>query len=848
MAKKTGLLLLGGFLLAACGGTTPAVDADGTTSFVDADTTKDLAASDMIELKAEVGLSRAECQASEDGTSFCFDFAAECPGLCELQDADCGTIAVVHNGHALDCPCGECADNEICVDADAGGRYCCATDCADSQCGDDGCGSVCGECPMGWECDSKKCKCIAACQNKECGPDNCGGSCGNCPSLEICGIDGNCLTKSEALGLPTKNLLKINFLEVGDGGTPGHALDVDQDPATCAPPGSCAGGLDNQLSGMAKQLSAFVDISAELAALLESGDLVLLAHMTGFVSDGGLFTMNMHVGQTVQPEEICDWQTQTCDYLIPADEYDPVGEQWSLAFNNASIQDGKFTAGGPGYKVSFPTHTPDGETLALTGHWARVEGTPVLDGNNLVGLEDAILGAAISKAELCDWLENFASEDMPVQPGGSFCTSLSFLPDIDLDNDGELDAMSLGIRHQAIAGNFGGFANCEPQCDGKQCGPDGCGWTCGTCPDPSDLCQEGSCQPCVPECGDKECGPDGCGWVCGICTQGPNQLCTTAGKCESCPGCEDVECGTNICGQSCGDCPPELACVGGTCSDPNCPVGVVTCEEGSLLPQGTLLHLGDEASFVPGGYDSITGWLWSVSGPSQSQSDFQPSPSVSHPTFVVDAPGEYVFFLELQSDTDLPPCMGPAYAVKVFGVDGIRVELRWDTPGDPDQTNEGPEFGADLDLHLLHPWAAGSDLDGDGQADGWYDQLFDCFWFNPDPQWGCFDPAIDDDPHLVLDDKDGAGPDILVLHLPQEPTYRVGVHSWDDHEFGGSSATLQVFIHGVLVHETPTVWLDPLDMWEALLIEMPAGNVNAITDQAGNPKIIPNYPQLSYLP
>ncbi len=38
----------------------------------------------------------------------------------------------------------------------------------------------------------------------------------------------------------------------------------------------------------------------------------------------------------------------------------------------------------------------------------------------------------------------------------------------------------------------GGCVPCEPRCEGKTCGDDGCGGACGTCPD-GQTCQEGSC-------------------------------------------------------------------------------------------------------------------------------------------------------------------------------------------------------------------------------------------------------------------------------------------------------------------------------------------------------------------
>ena len=58
---------------------------------------------------------------------------------------------------------------------------------------------------------------------------------------------------------------------------------------------------------------------------------------------------------------------------------------------------------------------------------------------------------------------------------------------------------------------------CTPSCAGIQCGPDGCGGTCGWCSG-SQSCQGGQCVDpgdCVPDCADQLVGAeDGCGGVC----------------------------------------------------------------------------------------------------------------------------------------------------------------------------------------------------------------------------------------------------------------------------------------------------------------------------------------------
>ncbi len=59
-------------------------------------------------------------------------------------------------------------------------------------------------------------------------------------------------------------------------------------------------------------------------------------------------------------------------------------------------------------------------------------------------------------------------------------------------------------------------------CEGRKCGDDGCGGSCGTCKDcdGSDVpwCESGTCPVlCCPNCGNRVCGDDGCGGLCGTC-------------------------------------------------------------------------------------------------------------------------------------------------------------------------------------------------------------------------------------------------------------------------------------------------------------------------------------------
>jgi len=69
----------------------------------------------------------------------------------------------------------------------------------------------------------------------------------------------------------------------------------------------------------------------------------------------------------------------------------------------------------------------------------------------------------------------------------------------------------------------------EGDCDGKECGDDGCGGSCGDCAE-GEECVLGLCdEPCLPDCEGKDCGGDGCGGSCGDCPEG--EICADEQEC-----------------------------------------------------------------------------------------------------------------------------------------------------------------------------------------------------------------------------------------------------------------------------------------------------------------------------
>ena len=133
---------------------------------------------------------------------------------------------------------------------------------------------------------------------------------------------------------------------------------------------------------------------------------------------------------------------------------------------------------------------------------------------------------------------------------------------------------------------------CVPDCDGLDCGDDGCGGSCGSCEGQA-ACMSGQCE-CVPACDETDCGDDGCGGSCGSCE---GQAACMSGQCKCFPACEGKECGDDGCGGSCGSCKGQNACISGECEcvpacggkdcgDDGCGQSCGTCEGKTACASG----------------------------------------------------------------------------------------------------------------------------------------------------------------------------------------------------------------------------------------------------------------------
>ncbi|MDP6944671.1 MAG: calcium-binding EGF-like domain-containing protein, partial [Myxococcota bacterium] len=124
--------------------------------------------------------------------------------------------------------------------------------------------------------------------------------------------------------------------------------------------------------------------------------------------------------------------------------------------------------------------------------------------------------------------------------------------------DGTTSTEAAGIVADVFASyECGASGDCVPDCEGRQCGSDGCFGTCGECPASSICGDDGQCE-CIPNCDGKVCGDDGCDGDCGSCPEGLG--CDAVGQCTCVTNCDGKICGDDGCGGSCGDCGNGTAC------------------------------------------------------------------------------------------------------------------------------------------------------------------------------------------------------------------------------------------------------------------------------------------------
>ncbi|MBM4372618.1 MAG: hypothetical protein FJ098_13235, partial [Deltaproteobacteria bacterium] len=138
-----------------------------------------------------------------DGACVPVGCTPDCAGK-ECGDDGCGAL------------CGTCDEGFFCEDgACIEGE--CTPDCAGKECGDNGCGALCGTCEGGLVCQDGQCEeevCEPMCIGKECGPDGCGGECDVCDPGSHCEA-GLCVDDPMGDCSPTGNVANLRACPEG---------------------------------------------------------------------------------------------------------------------------------------------------------------------------------------------------------------------------------------------------------------------------------------------------------------------------------------------------------------------------------------------------------------------------------------------------------------------------------------------------------------------------------------------------------------------------------------------------------------------------------------------------------
>lgn len=205
----------------------------------------------------------------------------------------------------------------------------------------------------------------------------------------------------------------------------------------------------------------------------------------------------------------------------------------------------------------------------------------------------------------------------------------------------------------------------------------------------------------------------------------------------------------------------------------------------------------------------VVEWSWRVlSQPEGSGTSIEPIEGVddlARVRFRPDLVGAYAIELVVTDDDGLES--DPAvYEFAVVAASGLLLELTWDR----DYT--------DVDLHLVHEQPSAA----------FYEAPWDCYFQNKNPDWGVPGESADD-PLLPADVDDGFGPEIIGLREPPAGSYRIWSHYYCDDGFGGTSATVKVFLDGALVAEATTPLVHTGDVWEVASLSLGTNGTPVLT-------------------
>ena len=359
-----------------------------------------------------------------------------------------------------DCQCGGVQPDVIDDDATPA----CTPACEGKACGFDGCSGTCGTCGDGQYCADGACvagTCTPACADRQCGDDGCGGLCGACDGGKAC-VDGRCE------GGCTPACADKSCGPDGCGGTCGACPDgqicqpdYSCKPGDCTP--DCAGREcgDDGCGGSCGACDAgcSCDVSGRCAGACTCTPSCAEKHCGDDGCGGSCGTCGE--GKSCDAYGRCE---ASCECLSECSVLAACGTWCGECGGGAhcSPLTGACVAGG------------DCADLLACAQ-ACLEGVEDVQGCVFALCDPS--GANMEYTALLICVQQVCSS--------SFTAACA----------NEALSGSCASHYQACAGG------CSPGCLGKQCGPDGCGGSCGSCSsgytcDVYGACQPGTADPC----------------------------------------------------------------------------------------------------------------------------------------------------------------------------------------------------------------------------------------------------------------------------------------------------------------------------------------------------------------
>jgi len=462
----------------------------------------------------------------------------ECDGLTYEGCCDHDVVRWCDNGQRFEVACAGSSSGDVCTwNATLGYYWCgttalaeptgafppvcdgCVPDCTGRLCGSNGCFGSCGACPDGQICRGGACEvCAPSCDGKNCGDDGCLGSCGACSQGLVCQA-GQCVDPCGG----------ITFEGCCDGSTVKWCGGASVQVLDCA---TWSGASGSRCGWDAT------------AGYYWCGD-TNAADPTGtfpWACPGACVPTCQ--GKTCDQDDGCGQpcgcaagfvcKDHACEVCVPDCDGKACGDDGCGGSCGSCGPDEKCTAGTCVNQCGGLTYEGccDGSVV----RWCDTSGEQTLD----------CATSPLAGGALCGWSATagyyWCGDTDVADPSGAFPRACPVV--------------------------------CVPACDGKACGDDGCGGSCGTCPE-HHACDAGACA-YVPWCGDGSCDatetcsacPADCGCDCG-------EACLV-GVCVR-TACDGKGCGDDGCGGSCGVCPAGSSCQAGACK-PDAACGNGLCD------------------------------------------------------------------------------------------------------------------------------------------------------------------------------------------------------------------------------------------------------------------------------